>query len=335
MIQKNQHRVTIKDVARQADVSIATVSKIINGKDEHISEATRQKVFEVIDHLGYVQNSMAKGLKESNTKTLGLVIPDIGNAFPEMAKGAQDEAFAHGYTVLFGSTDNNYIQEEKFLDALKSKRVEGIIYVSSDPVTSKKLLSDISVPVVFIDRKIEKNRNMGSVLIDNYAAMKEVAKYVTDKGCKKIAYITADISMSPSRERYDGFIDGLKEVGIDFDKKLHYPGTFSVETGQIGAMTLLQRNPEIDCIVCGNDLMAIGAVSICQKLGKKIPEDIKIMGFDDIYISKYLNPEITTVRQDAYEMGKQAALMLIRHIEQKEPLTDIVLPYEIMERSTV
>ena len=107
MIQKNQHRVTIKDVARQADVSIATVSKIINGKDEHISEATRQKVFEVLDHLGYVQNSMAKGLKESNTKTLGLVIPDIGNAFPEMAKGAQNEAFAHGYTVLFGSTDNN------------------------------------------------------------------------------------------------------------------------------------------------------------------------------------------------------------------------------------
>lgn len=335
MIQKNEHRITIKDVARKSDVSIATVSKIINGKDEHISEATRQRVFEVIEHLGYVPNSMAKGLKESNTKTLGLVIPDIGNAFPEMAKGAQDEAFSHGYTLLFGSTDNNYIQEEKFLGALKSRMIEGIIYVSSNPETSSKLLSDMSIPIVFIDRKIEKNQKMGSVLIDNYAAMKDVAKYVTEKGCKKIAYITADISTSPSMERYNGFTDGLREAEIDFDKRLHYFGTFSVETGQIGAMTLLQREPDIDCIVCGNDLMAIGAISVCEKLGKRIPEDIKIMGFDDIYISKYLNPELTTVRQNAYEMGKQAASMLIHHIEYEKPLTDIILPYEIMERSTV
>lgn len=335
MIQKNKCRITIKDVARQADVSIATVSKIINGKDEHISASTRQRVFEVIEHLGYVQNSMAKGLKESNTKILGLVIPDIGNAFPEMAKGAQDEAFSHGYTLLFGSTDNNYVQEEKFLGTLKSNMIEGMIYVSSNPATSSKLLSDMSIPIVFIDRKIEKTQKMGSVLIDNYAAMKDVAKYVIEKGCKKIAYITADISTSPSMERYNGFTDGLREAGIDFDKKLHYLGTFSVETGQIGAMILLQREPEIDCIVCGNDLMAIGAISVCEKLGKRIPEDIKIMGFDDIYISKYLNPELTTVRQDAYEMGKQAASMLIHHIEQEKPLTDIILPYEIMERGTV
>ncbi len=335
MIQEKKYRITIKDVAREAGVSIATVSKIINGKDEHISGATRQRVSDVIEQLGYVQNSMAKGLKESNTKTLGLVIPDIGNAFPEMAKGAQNEAFSHGYTVLFGSTDNNYIQEEKFLDALRSKMVEGILYVSSDPATSNKLLSDISIPIVFMDRKIEKKQKMGSVMIDNHAAMKDVARYIIEKGCKKIAYITADISVSPSRERYDGFLAGLKEMGVDFDKKLHYAGNFSVETGQVGAMMLLQKEPEIDCIVCGNDLIAIGAVSVCEKFGKKIPEDIKIMGFDDIYISKYLNPELTTVRQDAYEMGKQAAGMLICHIEQGEPLSDKILPYQIIERSTV
>lgn len=335
MTQNNQNRVTIKDVARHADVSIATVSKIINGKDEHISEPTRQKVLEVIEQLGYIQNSMAKGLKEANTKTLGLVIPDISNAFPEMAKGAQTEAISHGYTLLFGSTDNNYVQEEKFLDTLKSKMVEGIIYVSSDPSASKKLLADISIPVVFIDRKIEKKANMGSVLIDNYAAMKEVAAYITQKGCQKIGYISADISQSPSKERYQGLMDGLQEMHIPFDKKLHYSGIFSVETGQIGTMTLLQRQPDIDCIVCGNDLMAIGSISVCQKLGRKIPEDIKIIGFDDIFISQYMNPELTTIRQDANEMGRQAARMLIRHIELKEPLTDILLPYELIERSTV
>ena len=213
--------------------------------------------------------------------------------------------------------------------------VEGIIYVSSNPVTSEKLLENITVPVVFMDRKIKKRKNMGSVLIDNFSAMREVAGYIAEKGCRQPAYITADTSISPSRERYEGFLQGLEENGIPFNKRLHYTGTFSVETGQIGAMTLLQRNPEIDCIVCGNDLMAIGAVSVCEKLGKKIPEDIKIMGFDDIYISKYLNPELTTVRQDAYEMGRQAAGMLIRYIDQGIPLTDKILPYEIMERGTV
>ena len=107
--------------------------------------------------------------------------------------------------------------------------------------------------------------------------MKDVAAYIAGKGCRQPAYITADISISPSKERYEGFVEGLEENGISFNKRMHYAGTFSVETGQIGAMTLLQRNPEIDCIVCGNDLMAIGAVSVCEKLGKKIPEDIKIM----------------------------------------------------------
>lgn len=330
-----QHRVTIKDVAKQADVSIATVSKIVNGKDEHISEATRQNVLAVIEQLGYVQNTMAKGLKEASTKTLGLVIPDIGNAFPEMAQGAQNEAFSHGYTLLFGSTDNNAVQEEQFLQVLKSRMVDGIIYVSSDYATSNRLLDGLAIPVVFIDRRIQKNDNMGSVLIDNYAAMKDVAGYICQKGCRKIAYITADITMSPSLERYEGITDGLKDAGIGFDKKLHYAGTFSVETGQIGAMTLLQRDPLIDCIVCGNDLMAIGAMSTCQKLGKRIPQDIKIIGFDDIYISRYLNPELTTVRQDAYEMGRQAARMLIMHVEQNRPLEDVVLPHEIVERNTV
>lgn len=107
--------------------------------------------------------------------------------------------------------------------------------------------------------------------------MKDVAAYIAGKGCRQPAYITADISISPSKERYEGFVEGLEENEISFNKRMHYAGTFSVETGQIGAMTLLQRNPEIDCIVCGNDLMAIGAVSVCEKLGKKIPEDIKIM----------------------------------------------------------
>lgn len=328
-------QITIKEVAERANVSIATVSKVINEKDQHISEQTRHRIFKIIDELGYVPNGMAKSLKEASTKTLGLLIPDMGNAFPEMAKGAQDEAFLRGYTMFLCSTDSNPVQEEKIITTLRSKKVDGIIYISSSQETSLRFLTDIKIPVVSIDRCIIGIDNIGSIHIDNYQAMKSVAEYVYNKGCQKIAYISADISQPPSNERYAGLVDGLKSKGLSLDKKLHYQGSFSVEAGHIGALSLLQRDSSIDCIICGNDLIAIGAINVCQKISKKIPDDIKIIGFDDIFISKYINPELTTVRQDAYEMGKQAVIMLINHIEKGLPLDNIVLPFEIIERNTM
>lgn len=330
-----KRRVTITDVAELAGVSIATVSKVLNGKDEHISAETREMVQDAVKELGYVPNDMARCLKDQNSKTIGLMLPDISNAFPEMAQGAQDEAFVREYTMFFCSTGSNPIQEEKMLKTLISKMVDGIIYVSSNYETSGRLLTSLPVPCVAIDRQVPKNTNIGVVSIDNYQAMYDVAGLVASRGCRKVGYITADIAESPSKERCQGLLDGLKAHGISFDRRLLYSGVFGVETGYMGAMTLLEREPDIDCIICGNDLIAIGTMNVCQKMQKSIPSDVKIVGFDDIFISRYLNPELTTVKQDAYRMGKCAAQMLIEHVEEEKPLSKIVLPYEIVLRGTI
>lgn len=236
-----KRRVTIIDVAELAGVSIATVSKVLNGKDEHISPQTILQVKEAAEELGYVPNDMARSLKAWNTKT------------------------------------------------------------------SEELLSTLPIPCVAIDRNVTENGKIGVVRIDNYQAMYDVAEFVVEKGCRTIGYVTSGITQSPGKERFQGLVDGLEHCGIAFDRRLLYPGIFNVETGHIGAMTLLERKADLDCIVCGNDLIALGVMNVCQRMGKAIPDDIKIIGFDDIYIAKYLYPELTTVNQNAYEMGKCAA----------------------------
>jgi Transcriptional regulators len=335
MARYSQKRTNIADVAALAKVSTATVSKVLNAKDEHISVETRVRVMKAVEELSYVPNYMARTLKDHNSKTLGLVLPDISNMFPEMAQGAEDEASLCGYNIFFCSTNSNPIQEEKCIKMLVSKMVDGIIYISSNFETGANLLNELPIPCVAIDRFITNNKKIGAVLIDNYQAMKDVAKFLVKNDCKRIGYVTADISQAPCEERFKGLVDGLAECGVNFDKKLLHTGVFSVETGYVGAMNLLQRAQDIDCIACGNDLIALGVMNVCQKMHKLIPKDIKIIGFDNIYIAKYLNPELTTVDQNGYIMGKTAAQMLINHVEHGKPLETVVLKHELIQRGTV
>ena len=328
-------RVRIVDVAELAGVSVATVSRVLNGKDEHISEETCRKVRQSAEDLDYVPNEMARRLKEQNSKTLGLVIPGIGNAFQEMAEGAEEEASARGYSMFLCNTRYNVVQEEKSIRMLESKMVEGILFVSSNHESNERLINSLQIPCVALSRNFPRGENIGLVHIDNYQAMIDVARYLVRKGCRKLCYITSDIHKSPARERYQGLVDGLKALDIEFNNKLLYADSYSVETGFVGTMSLLGREPDIDCIICGNDIIAIGALNVCQKMKKRIPEDIRIMGFDDTYISKYLNPELTTVRQNAHDLGRQAVKMLIDHVENNKPLSDLTLKHEIVERATI
>lgn len=335
MKSKMGNRVTIKDIAEIAEVSIATVSKVLNNKDEHISVETRERVNSISDQLGYIPNAFAKGLKISNSKTLGLILPDISNAFPEMAKGAEDEATRRGYCVIFCSTNGNQVQEQRCIKMLISKMADGIIYVSSNLKMSDELIIESKIPFVAIDRSLDHVTSGGVVVIDNYQAMLDVAEFMVDSNCRRIAHITADINHAPCKDRFRGLSDGLLKHGLEFDKKLLYVGDFSVETGYIGAMTLYQRDKTIDSIVCGNDLIAIGAMNALQNMNVKIPEQVKVIGFDDIFMARYTNPELTTVRQNAYEMGWLASQMLIDHFELGSALSTIVLKHEIIQRGSI
>ena len=328
-------RITIKDIAYEANVSIATVSKVLNNKDEHISYETKESIKRISKELGYIPNTFAKGLKIDNSKTLGLIMPNISNAFPEMAQGAEDEATKYGYSLIFTTTNENQLQEERCIHIMISKMVDGIIYVTSNLHMSEQMIVKSAIPLVTIDRTLETKNNNGEVVIDNYKAMFDVAEFMVANNCKRIAHITADINKTPCVDRFKGLCDGLEKHGMKFDKKLLYSGNFNVETGHIGAMTILQRDNTIDSIVCGNDLIAIGAMNALHQLKIKIPEQVKVIGFDDVFIARYTNPELTTVRQNIYEMGRLAARMLINHLENGKKLRTIVLEHEIIMRGSV
>lgn len=325
--------ITMKDIANLAGVSAATVSKIINGNDKYISEDTRERVKRVIRETNYVPNAVAKGLKIKQSRTLGFILPDISNPyFPEIARGIEDAAGSLGFSVMFCNTDNDVNREAEAISFLQSKMVDGIIVTRTAPESRLAEYSKNETPFVVVDSKSSMSKDdVGEVVIDSKAAFEDVTKLMIEKGCKKLAFISA--SGEYDRERYEGFLKALKECCIKTDESLVYRENYDVKTGYDGVNRIYKNNFP-DGIVCGNDLIAVGVIDALRKKGISVPADVKVSGFDDIYFSRYLNPALTTVKQPAYEMGVVAAKMLINFILNSEPLHSIKFPYQLIERES-
>lgn len=324
---------TIKEVAQLAEVSIATVSKIRNGNDKNISAATREKVNRIMRETNYVPNAVAKGLKSKKTRTLGFILPDIRNPFfPEIARGIEDVAWENHFSVTFCNTDNDSRRESDALNLLQSKMVDGVIVARSMFGDSTDYLDDYDFPVVVVDRKgQEGNGNVGEIAIDAEAAFVLITEHLLSSGARKIAYISA--AGSYDRKRYLGFKQAMDKAGYEVNPSMIYLGRYDVETGIEGVRAILAGNKP-DAIVCGNDLIAVGAMGELKDWGISIPRDIKITGFDDIYFSRYLSPSLTTVRQPAYEMGAEAARMLISYLVDSKPLHEKKLAYHLIVRES-
>ncbi|WIV12229.1 LacI family DNA-binding transcriptional regulator [Proteiniborus sp. MB09-C3] len=321
----------INRIARMAGVSTATVSKILNGKDQAISESTRQRVLEIVEREGYIPNAIAKSLKINNTKTIGLIIPDVMNLFfSELAKGVEDSADKRGYSLILCNTDNSTDKEKKYLQVLQSKRVDGIIITAVEN-SSDTSFENCIAPIVLLDRDIKTNRPVGRIKIDNEKCTYDAVTFLLNKGCTNIGFISSDTVNSLSRSRLEGYMSALKENDIPYDEKIVYLKDYSVEAGYAGALKLIE-NSEVDGICCGNDLIAIGAIKALKEKNIDIPKDVKIIGLDDIFISSYFNPPITTVKQPIYDMGLEAVNLLIDMIEKRE--TDLlrVFNHKIIER---
>lgn len=324
---------TIKDIAQLAEVSIATVSKIKNGNDRNISRATRDKVNRLIEENNYVPNAVAKGLKSKRTKTLGFILPDISNPFfPEIARGVEDIAWAHRFSVTFCNTDNDTQREEDALQLMQSKMVDGVIVTRSMFGKSSEILTKYNFPIVVVDRKGKTGREkVGEIVIDAKKAFFDVTEHLIACGCKNIAYISAKGKYD--NERYNGFKSALIHAGLDLNEKSVYRAQYNVETGIEGVEKIFAQYVP-DAIVCGNDLIAVGVMSALRDKQISVPENIKITGFDDIYFSRFLSPSLTTVKQPAYEMGAAAAQMLIDFIVTGKPLCMKKLDYQLIVRES-
>jgi len=329
---------TIKDVARLANVSITTVSRVINNKSEGVSEETRQRVLQVMENLNYQPNRVARGLVTRRTNTLGLILPDITNPFfPEIARAVEDTANKHGYNIILCNTDDRSDKEELYIRVLKSKCVDGIVFTSSTTPVFRHVrqLRDYKMPFVLLDRYFYDEQLPG-VYTDGCQGMHEITRFVLEMGHREIAYIGGPNEAPNSMYRYAGFERALKDFGLALDKELIVEGNYKISGGREGVLELLGRGRDFTAVVCANDLMAVGAMEELKGAGFRIPEDVSVTGFDDIPMAKYVEPKLTTVAQPCYQMGEMATELLIKLIEGKPVKNAVItLKPELIVRDSV
>ncbi|PEQ82476.1 transcriptional regulator [Bacillus sp. AFS006103] len=303
---------TIKEVAAEANVSVATVSRVLNNKG-YVNEETRKKVLLAIEKLNYVPNEVARSLFKKQSKTIALIVPDIKNPFfPEVARAIEDVMSSQEYTLILCNSDGNVEKEIMYLDVMKQKYVDGIIIVTS--TLTPKHIESRDIPIVALDRPISSE--LPSVSVNNFEGAKQAVQYLKAIGCKKIAHIRGPHKISNADERYKGY---LAEVGHEpwFHPDLVVDGNYHVEQTTEAATRLLLMNLDIDGIFAGNDYMAVGVLKAARKLGIRVPDDLSLIGFDGIQLSQLISPEITTMAQPIYELGSTAAELLLKLIEGK------------------
>lgn len=328
--------VSIKDVAKEAQVSIATVSRVLNNIDV-VNEDTKKKVLDAIDKLGYRPNIVARSLKTQRSRTLGIIIPDISNEFyPEIVRGAEDVANIYNYNIMLCNTDLDPEKEMEYLRVLREKMADGVLYMSNSLEPNiLELIDKLGFPIVLVETR-DKDKKLHSVTIDNLKAAKEGVQYLINKDNKNIVYIGTHEDMANAASlRYQGYKKALEENKIELDEGLVSFGGMKAKDGYNAIHNILSNKKDIDAIFCASDEIAMGAINALRDKGIKVPEDIDVMGFNNIYSADIFYPKLTTVAQPMYDMGSVGMRMLIKSINKEElEKQNYVLDYEIIERDS-
>jgi LacI family transcriptional regulator len=330
--------INITDIARMANVSKATVSRVINNKNEGVSAETRDHILKIIQDVGYKPNLMARSIVTSRTKTIGLIIPDIENPFfPQMVRGVEDYAVSQGYTVFLCNSDMDLEKQQKYFDTFVEKRVDGLILTTSGNFkNSGNMIKRYHIPIVLVDRKISGFNYNAGVFINNTDGAYRAVKYLLQENpTKQVAFLGGPKDVDTCAERLKGYKKAYAELSIPINLDLIRFGNFTVESGFELASELLESYGPISSIFAASDIIAIGAVRALRKKGISIPDQTEIMGFDNIQISNMVFPSITTMAQPIYKIGYTAAQNLINVINGKEPAEkDQVLLTKLIVRET-
>lgn len=306
--------VNIKDVAKEAGVSISTVSRALSGKRK-VGNETKKKVMKIIEKLGYEPNNVAQALKDKKTKTIAMIIPDIRNPiYPLVVRGAEDYAKNQGYTLILCNTDENIENEISYIAKLKKRYVDGFIISTNNYTEELKKMVEKNIPIVSVVRSC--STEIPSVTVNNFMGAHEACNYLINRKNTKIALITGDQNINIYKDRFLGYKKALQDNGIRYDKKLILE--IGREESKNKIIKFLTENKEIDAIFAANDTLAVISMSGIAELGKKIPEDISIIGFDNQEMSMYTSPKLSTVSQPFYEIGERAAKILIEKLNANE-----------------
>jgi LacI family transcriptional regulator, repressor for deo operon, udp, cdd, tsx, nupC, and nupG len=309
--------VRIADVAKMANVSTATVSRVITNAGT-VKRETADKVLAAIKKLNYQPNMLARQLRRSETKTILVVVPDITNTFfSNVLRGIESVAIEHGYQVLLGDAQNLVERESSFFSNLGQKKADGMILLTAR--SDQKILEELSEvhPVVLACEYYEGSK-LPTVSIDNISSARKATEYLISLKHKRIGHISGPMNVVVGRDRLKGFHQAMAQHGLSVDSFLIQEGNFSYESGFNLMKKLLKLDEPPTAVFAGNDEMAMGAIKAAKLKGFRVPEDISVVGFDDIKFSSIFEPALTTIAQPTFEMGTKAMQLLLKIINNDE-----------------
>lgn len=332
-------KVTIADIAKMANVSKATVSRVINKKPEGVGRETRNRILKIVEESNFQPSMIARGLVTKKTKTLGLIIPDITNPFfPQLVRGAEDYSNKCGYSLFLCNSDKSIKKEQLYIKAFIEKSVDGVILTSniSKQNTHHELLKHNDIPIVLLDRYVEGTEYDAGVFLDNIKGAFTATDYFLRNGHKDIAFISGPRLVHTSINRLKGYKLAHEKNGIEIRDYLIREGDYRLDCGFEATEKLLDEGRKFTAVFAANDMMAIGAVKALKSRNVRIPEEVEVIGFDGIEISQILEPSLSTVAQPVYEMGTLGAKLLIRLIEGKRLQKKIITlePQLILRETT-
>ncbi len=327
---------TIQDVAQHAGVSIATVSRVLNGTT-YVNEEVAARVRAAIKELRYQPSRAAQAMRANRSKIIGLLISDIQNPFfTVLIRGVEDVANKNGYSLILCNSDENSRKEQQYVEVLCAERVAGAIVVpTSENAPKLRLFREHEIPFISIDRRV-KDSTTDAVLVDNMRGAYEAVTHLITNGYRRIGVITGPMSTTTGRERLEGYRQALHDAGIANDPALEMIDDFKFGGGRRGAQALLDLVPPVDALFTTNNLMTMGALETIHERHLRIPEDIAIVGFDEMPWAALASISLTTVTQPVYELGSTAALRLFQRLQNLTALTkqEIILTPTLQVRDS-
>ncbi len=330
--------VTMKDIAQRAGVSVNTVSKALRGKSD-IGKETRQKILKIAKEIGYIKNSTAFALRRSQTMTIGIVLEDSSNPFfAEVLKGVEAAAKKFGYQLLVMNTETDPKLQSQAITTLLERRVDGLLISPFGENTEdfEKLLK-MNFPFILLGRHLY-NPQIDEIYNNEVKGGYMATEHLISRGKRCPLFINTDMNNSASKMRYEGYKKALAENGIDLpeDYLIIVPYNKNMEAGYQGVRKALKKGVPFDSILCFNDMFAFGAIKALDEAGRKLREDVSVVGYDDITFAHFFRPPLTTVRIQKYEMGYEATKMLLERIKgkRKKPKQKILEVELIVREST-
>lgn len=331
-------RITMDEIAKLAGVSKATVSRVLNDSECGVGEQTRVRVKKIAEELGYSVEQTEKKKNVSFTRYIALILPDITNPFfADLAKSVENSLRRKGYSLVLANTDFSEENEAAQIRELMVKRLEGILLVPSGIRAREEhdLPRRYQIPMVLLDRKLEGISDIPGVYSNNEYASVISCEHLIRKGARDIVFISGPLNVSTSIERFEGYKAVLAQHSIPFRPEMCRHGSYTVESGYNAVLELERSGISYSAILAANDLMALGALKAVREFGYRVPEDVQIIGFDNIEFSQYCDPSLSTMQQPTFDMGAKAVELLTGIIEKKDPVQpERLIPKLLMRKTT-